>query len=792
MKHLFIFISALFFAEVVYSQTAVIKGKVTDSRTRESLPGVNILLEDNTGGATDVNGLYNITVKTGKHVVTYNFIGYKPQKRIIEIKESETLTINVELQEEIELIDEIVVSAGKFEQKLSEVTVSMEIIKPDIIENNNATNIDAIINQIPGVDIMDDQPSIRGGSGYSYGTGSRVLMLVDDMPILSADAGDVKWNFVTIENISQIEVIKGASSALFGSSAMNGVINVRTAYPKDQSETKITIYDGFYMNPKRKELIWWDDERPFYKGISFFHSEKYKNLDVVLGANAFSDDGYRQHEKEERIRENFNIRYRDAKIDGLSYGMNGNFMLMDKTEFFLWLNADSGAYRQDPEIASRSIGTRLNLDPFITYFNKKGHKHSLKGRYFKTVNNVQGDSAKNSNTDMYYSEYQYQRHLQNNLNWTIGTMTTYSEIMAELFGNHFSHNISVFTQFDKKFGALNLSTGLRAEYFRIDKEETKTIVGTDTIDKIPVQPVFRFGASYQLAEHSFLRASFGQGYRFPTIAEKFTSTSVSMLNIFPNPDIKSETGWSAELGFKQGFRISGWNGYADVAGFWTEYREMMEFTFGAYDPETYRLLDFNDTNDLAIFMGYAMQGNFMKCMGFQSRNVGNARITGIDITITSAGKLFGLNSTLLAGYTYTNPIDMNSYKVPDSLKTTDSEILKYRNYHSAKADLEVHYKKISAGLSLIYTSRMINIDKAFEDLLGDGPGAGIELLPGLYEYRQNHNKGYIVFDFRISYSVSEHSKFSVVVKNVFNKEYMSRPGDIKPPRNISLQYVLSF
>ena len=806
MRSFLLFVILFLASQFAFSQTATVKGKVSDVKTKESIPGVNILLEDKTGGTTDVNGNYSITVRTGKHQISYNFVGYKTVVKSINVSEGDDITVNITMSEEAEMIDEIVVSAGKFEQKLSEVTVSMEIIKPSMIENNNTVSMDAILNQVPGLDIMDDQPSVRGGSGYSYGAGSRVLMLVDDMPMLSSDVGDVKWNFIPTENVSQIEVIKGASSALFGSSALNGVINMRTAYPKEESETKITIFNAMYMNPQRKELIWWEEPsgdflfeksrlrtQPHYKGLSYYHSEKYKNMDVVLGGNAFSDDGYRQYETEQRIRQNFNIRYRDKKIEGLAYGLNGNFMLMDKTEFFLWKNADS-AYLHSPSAdASRTIGTRMNLDPFITYFNKNGNKHSLRGRYYNIVNKISGDSAKNSLSDMYYAEYQFQKFLKNNFNWTIGTTTTYSEIIAELFGDHFSHNISLFTQIDKKFGLLSISAGMRGEYFRIDKEQTEIVVGGDTIEKIPIQPVFRFGTSYQLAEHTFLRASYGQGYRFPTIAEKFTQTNVGGLTIFPNVNLQSETGWSAELGIKQGFKLSGWSGYADVAGFWTEYKEMMEFTFGYYNPYTYEPLDIkNNPNDSAFYINYIIANGIDKvtdCIGFQSRNVGNAQITGVDITVTGSGKLFGIPATLLAGYTYTNPIDMN-VKVPDSLKSTKSNILKYRNYHSAKADIEFKIKKISTGLSMIYTSRMINIDKAFEDPLIEG--FDFYLLPGLKEYREKNNKGYIIFDYRIAYTYNEHSKFSVVFKNLFNKEYMGRPGDIRPPRSISIQYVLSF
>jgi len=784
---LLLFISLfIFIFQNVNAQTATLKGKVIDVKTKGTIPSVNILLEDKSGGISDINGNYSIVVKAGKHQVSYNFIGYRTEIRSVELKPDETISVNVSMSEEVEVINEIVVSAGKFEQKISDVTVSMEIIKPTLIENNNTISADIAVNQVPGVDVMDDQPSIRGGSGYSYGAGSRVMMLVDDLPILSADIGDVKWNFIPLENISQIEIIKGASSALFGSSALNGVINMRTAFPKDEPETKVTIFNGMYMNPKRKELVWWGNNQPLFQGANFLHSQKIKNLDLVIGGNAFSDDGYRQYETEERIRGNFNLRYRDAKIEGLSYGINGNYMSMDKTEFFLWLNADSGAYRQNKDIASHSIGSRFNLDPFLVYFDKNGNRHSLKGRYFRTTNSLPAEPEKNSNSDMFYLEYQYQKQLKNNLNWTIGAVGTYADIVAQLFGSHNTSNASLYSQFDKKLGLLNLSGGIRAEYFRIDKEETHTVVGTDTIKDIPVQPVFRLGASYQLLEHTFLRASFGQGYRFPTVAEKYTSTSVSLLNIFPNPDLKSETGWSAELGLKQGIKVSRWSGYFDIAGFWTEYHEMMEFTFGFYNPVTYKPMDpLHNSADSATFSEYNDKGEGLKCLGFESINIGNARITGVDMTITGMGKLFGIPTTLLAGYTYTNPIDLN-IEVNDSTKSTKSNILKYRNYHSVKADLELNYKKLSTGISMLYYSNMINIDKAFEDpMIG-----GTKLLPGLYEYRQKHNKGYVVFDYRIAISLTEHSKISLVIRNITNEEYMGRPGDMRPPRSISLQYVL--
>jgi iron complex outermembrane receptor protein len=243
------------------------------------------------------------------------------------------------------------------------------------------------------------------------------------------------------------------------------------------------------------------------------------------------------------------------------------------------------------------------------------------------------------------------------------------------------------------------------------------------------------------------------------MAEKYTATSVGSLNIFPNPDLTSETGWSAEVGARHGFHFGDWNGFLDVAGFWTEYRDMMEFTFGVY---------VTDSNQVPT----------LDNLGFKSLNTGSARITGIDISFEGNGRAGKTLFNYYAGYTYMDPIDLSS-------DTVEDQILKYRYHHSAKGDFEMIAGQFSTGLTLVYQSFMERIDEAFEEEI-----LGQEILPGLKEYRQEHNEGSVVIDFRFGWQATPASMISLIVKNLFNQEYMGRPGDIQPPRNISLQYVL--
>ena len=168
------------------------------------------------------------------------------------------------------ILETVVVSSGKFEQKLNEMTVSMEVIKPQLITNKNTTSIETVLEQVPGLTIIDNDPQIRGGSGFTFGVGSRVAILVDGIPLLSGDAGRPEWSYIPVENIEQVEIIKGASSVLYGSSALNGVINIRTAYPRSKPKTSINYSAGVYSLPNAPAQNWYNKSTPGFSNLNFF------------------------------------------------------------------------------------------------------------------------------------------------------------------------------------------------------------------------------------------------------------------------------------------------------------------------------------------------------------------------------------------------------------------------------------------------------------------------------------------------------------------------------------------
>ncbi len=220
---------ALCYYTAIMAQGSVF-GTVKDQTSQSPLEGATVQSSTGEITTTDENGFYSFTFSTEKKVtLTFSYIGFKSQEVEVSFAESQDVNIDIQLKGEASILNQIVVTGSQNDKKVENEPISIEVIKPSFIARNNITTLSDVMERVPGVQVIDEQVTIRN-SGYSFGAGSRVGIIVDGQPLLSAALGDIKWNFVPIEHASQIEVMKGASSVLYGSAAMNGVINVITAW----------------------------------------------------------------------------------------------------------------------------------------------------------------------------------------------------------------------------------------------------------------------------------------------------------------------------------------------------------------------------------------------------------------------------------------------------------------------------------------------------------------------------------------------------------------------------------
>ncbi|MCF8461524.1 MAG: TonB-dependent receptor [Flavobacteriales bacterium] len=849
---LIVFLGAGFFSANA-QETGILTGVVTDNATDETLIGANVvLMTDRTKGAsTDINGKYSFTIPVGEHQVICSFVSMKADTVTVVIESGKVTTMNIEMGMNAEQLSTVVISAGKFEQKLEELTVSMDVIKPALIENRGSTNITSALEQTPGLTIMDEEPQIRSGSGYSFGVGSRVAILVDDLPILNGDIGKAEWSFIPTENVEQIEVIKGASSVLYGSSALSGAINVRTAYPKEKPLTKVNVFTGFRSAileddasvgkrianffgmdaSKSNGKKWWDGVANF-SGMNFMHSRKIKQWDVVIGGNFLYDYGYLGPQKpiaevdpstlsetgyvdvtvipsdtvadidnkdvrEIRGRFNFNLRHRHKKISGLNYGLNGNFMRSSKNFSLVWQSTEkdqSGRYRSYPGTMTLTEITTFYLDPFVNYVTSRGVQHIFRSRIL--FNNSDNSNNQSVRSTVFFGEYQIQRTFEKmkGLNVIAGAAGSYTSSESEIFvggdssGVNNSKNFSLYMQLDQKFfKVVNVSIGVRGEYFQINDTE------------FVVRPVFRAGLSWRAGRESYIRGSYGQGYRFPTIAEKYILTSSGGLGIFPNPDLKPETSWNMEIGFKQGFKLGKFFGYFDLVGFWQEYNNSIQFVMGRY--------------------------SFDPLPGFKFLNTGKNRVRGIETSIMGGGQFTkALGMSVIMGYTYTIPesVEPNDVFYTDSIggsrisHTHNStsidtmKILKYRFQHLVNLDIELSYKKWSLGYTFRYYSYMKNIDKVLYAMDSYNKGDRVDIFdtgiiedrgdiehtdwengvaPPHYTIGDKHPGNYVM-DARVSFQVATWLKAAFIVNNLLNSEYSLRPLKMEQPRTASIQFTV--
>lgn len=782
----------------LFAQTGRITGKVRDL-DGEAVVGASVFVKTTQlyGANSDENGQFVLELPVGVYNLICRMEGMNTDTIQINVTENGIIELDIPMEEISTVLDVVEIKVGKFDKPLEDQTVSMEILKPRLIESKNTRSIETVLDQTPGLNILDGEPQIRGGSGFTFGVGSKVAVMVDDMPMLSGDAGRPEWGFIPVENISQVEVIKGAASVLSGSSALSGSINIRTAYPTSKPLTKVIMYSGVYSTPSIENSKWYDDT-PLISGVTFLHSRKYKQWDLVFGGNFNYDHGYmgppvvdslvdadtitnfsNKQMVSKRARINFNLSRRAKNIKGLVYGINGNFMLAQTNMVLAWLNDTSGLYRSYPGAMFLQNQLIFNIDPYIVFSSKRGSKHSLRTRVFRTVNDMSANQSNQSTT--FYGDYQYKTTIKQifSVDFVGGVTAQHTHSYSNIYragGSPYNRltNLSAYAQAEKKlWKRLTLSVGGRLEYFQLNDSITA------------LKPIFRAGSNFKIHKATFVRASYGQGYRFPTITERFIKTGVGNFGVFPNADIKPETSWNAEAGIKQGFKIGKVMSFFDIAGFWQEYQNTIEYMFGIWHP---------------ITTGNSVSNS----AGFMFLNTGKSRVKGIDASLAGTvalGKKSDL--TFLCGYTYIMPITLtpNYLYATDSLNRkftynttsldSSSKILKYRFLHNVKIDMEYTFlKKLSVGFSAKYYSKIINMDaiiKDFEELTQQ-----IDFIQNIryMDYYNTHRFGNWIFDARISYLLKDKHRFAIIGSNILNKTYSLRPLKIEPPRTVMIQYTL--
>ena len=213
---------------------AHIYGHVIDKTTGEHLPYIVVMLKGTTiGVSTENTGHYMMrNVPEGKFVVEVSAIGYKAQMREIEVRKGRSYEINFTLEEDFVQIDGVIVSATRSETTRRMSPTLVNVVGMDVYNKTNAVTVAQGLSFQPGVRVENNcqncgfqQVRINGLDGQY------TQILIDSRPIFSALAGVYGIEQLPANMVDRVEVMRGGGSALFGSSAIAGTINIITKEP---------------------------------------------------------------------------------------------------------------------------------------------------------------------------------------------------------------------------------------------------------------------------------------------------------------------------------------------------------------------------------------------------------------------------------------------------------------------------------------------------------------------------------------------------------------------------------
>ncbi|MBR8704761.1 TonB-dependent receptor [Bacteroides pyogenes] len=217
---------------------ANIVGHVLDKNTKEHLPYITVTLKGTTiGTVTDATGHYFLkNLPEGNFVLEVSSIGYKTVTRNVTLKKGKTLEEDFEIEEDAVALDGVVVSANRNETKRRLAPTLVNVLDMKLFERTQSTDLAQGLKFQPGVRVETNcqncgfsQVRINGLDGpYSQ-------ILIDSRPVFSALAGVYGLEQIPANMIERVEVMRGGGSALFGSSAIAGTINIITKEPLSNS-----------------------------------------------------------------------------------------------------------------------------------------------------------------------------------------------------------------------------------------------------------------------------------------------------------------------------------------------------------------------------------------------------------------------------------------------------------------------------------------------------------------------------------------------------------------------------
>ncbi len=518
--------------------TGRISGRVADVKTGEAIPGANVMIAGTVLGAnSDAEGRFSInSLAPGRYDLRVSAVGYRPfLRKAIAVAAGAQIQIPIALEQTLIESGEVVVTASKRRQSIEDSPTSVGVMSNHELEQKNQVYLDKALEHAAGVNFVGGQINIRGSSGYNYGAGSRVLMLIDGVPVMPGDSGDIKWSMVPASQVDHVEIVKGAGSALYGSSALGGVVNVITKNASAKPVTHLRMSAGVYDKPLYAEWKW-TDRLLHFDDVDIDHSRRIGQSNLMLALGRHQSTGYAQNGWYQRV--NGLVKWQRQLTPKATLTLSSHYETNNNGTGLMWRSQSEAL-----SVAKEALGDRVKSDKFgLNLFHRwaASDKFALNTRvsYFRNFwKNYFHDNLNASQANRIGVELQGDYQYSNTNALTFGTEEAWDIVESGLVGDHNQYVLSGYIQNERKLiGALALTLGARYDLQKVDtgfKDEN-------------LSP--KVGLVWHALPWMTLRESSGRGFRAASMSERFSNSVYSGLQLIPNPDLKSETAWSHEAG----------------------------------------------------------------------------------------------------------------------------------------------------------------------------------------------------------------------------------------------------
>lgn len=715
----------------------------------EPVIGANVvLIGTGFGDATDMNGTFQLkNIPAGTYQLRVSAVGYQSQSKQISVQGN--LSINFELQEEILQSDEVVITASRREETAIEAPISISVIGTREIENRNQLVLDDALRTVSGVQMVDNQVNIRGSSGFAYGVGSRIQFLLDGVPMLQPDAGNIPFDILPTSQIKQVEVVKGPGSALYGGGALGGVINIITKdLPEKQSlsiRSSLGTYQPVrysvwrYIDPASRFATFDPSQWHLFGGVGLTYANRpSEKFGYWVNAEYRGDEGYAANQNGKRGFGSAKLSYRIKS--GLQLDILGTASATRTRSLLFWQSAREAlipAYDARRNGTSNTLSQKATFMPILTHLVSPRFFYAIKSRlYYVKLNPIRGgdfgtpESAPDSiatRAARYGIEAQFNYNLLNNRYLVFGTSYDANFVNNKrFFGDNRDYEqpeLGIYTQYEQKFfEKLKAVVGLRLDSYSL---QNKTVARLSP----------KLNLSYEMHPLLAFRAAYGQGFRVPGVTERYVQNQ-EFLPLAPNPDLAPEYATGYEVGARGFFPIAqNWGGQFDVSFFRNDLNNLVEPQFNAT----------------------------LSPPSFQFVNITQGKIQGVE-TMLGIGDKKG-RYLLNLGYTYLDAQDVLQNKP-----------LNFRSKHLLQANTTLKpFGYWEFGVDARYASAFENVDLAFAAFVDDADLT----VPTK------------VVDVRIG-TMWKGLKATLLVKNAAEYYYMERPAILAPPRHFVLRLQRDF